>query len=115
MYISQEYKRNNSYKSDNNMTHIEPDELSALKKKYKKQEKKLRKWEVYATQRVGPKRQKVPKELSIGKSNPRYADVCVMVKDPKTEKEKMLRALLDSDCTKSIILKSIHRPKCKQD
>ena len=66
-------------------------------------------------QHISPKRQKVPRELSIRESNRQYADVCVMVKDPKTEKEKMLRALLDSDCTKSIILKSIHRPKCKQD
>ena len=43
MYISQEYKRNNGCKSDNNVTNIEPNELSALKKKCKKQEKNLRK------------------------------------------------------------------------
>ena len=108
MYISQEYKRNMGYESDDNVNHIEPDELSALKKKCKKQEKKLKKnshWEVYATQRVGPKKRKVPRELSIGESNRRYADVCVMVKDPKTGKGKMLQALLDLGCTKSIILK----------
>ena len=34
-----------------------------------------------------------------------------MVKDPRTGKGKMLRALLDSGCTKSIILKSFTSPK----
>ena len=63
MYISQEYKRNNGYESDDDVNHIEPDVLSSLKKKCKMQQKKLRKrWEIYATQRVGPKRRKVPKE-----------------------------------------------------
>ena len=111
MYILQKYKRNNSYKSDNNVTYIEPDKLSALKKRCKKQEKNVKKWEVYTTQRVGPKRQKVPKELSIGESNRRYADVCVMVKDPKTGKGKILCALLNSGCTKSIILKKFTSPQ----
>ena len=36
-----------------------------------------------------------------------------MVKDPRTEKRKMLRALLDSGCTKSIILKSFTLPKAR--
>ena len=100
MYISQECKRNNGYKSDNNVTHIEPDKLSALKKKLKKQEKKLRKWEVYATQCVGPKQQKL-----------QYTDVRVMMKDLKTGKGKMLWALLDVGCTKSIILERFTSPK----
>ena len=99
--------------SDNNVPHIDPDKFSALKKKYKKQEKQLRKWEIYAIQRVGPKRQKVPKELSIGKSNQQYADVCVMVKDPKTGKGKMICALLDSGCIKSIILKKSTSPQVR--
>ena len=43
MYILQKYKRNNSYKSDNNVTYIEPDKLSALKKRCKKQEKNVKK------------------------------------------------------------------------
>ena len=93
------------------MPYIEPVKLSALKKKYNKQEKQLRKWEVYATQRVGPKQQKVLKELSIGESNWQYADVCVMVKDPKTWKGKMLCVLLDSGYTKSIILKKFTSPQ----
>ena len=36
-----------------------------------------------------------------------------MVKDPRTGKGKMLRALLDSGCTKSIILKSFTSPKAR--
>ena len=47
-------------------------------------------------QPVGPKQRNVPKEQSIGQSNQQYADICVMVKDPRTGKGKMLRALLDS-------------------
>ena len=91
MYISQEYKQNNGYKSDNNVPHIEPDKLSALKKTFKKQEKQLRKWEVYATQRVGPKRQKVLKELSIGESNQQYADVCNNERSKDWKRENALR------------------------
>ena len=44
-------------------------------------------------QRVGLKRRKVPKQLSIGQSNQQYSDICVMVKDRKTGKGRMLRAL----------------------
>ena len=70
MYIIQAYKCNNNYESNNDMTHINPEELNFLKKKCKKEEKKLKwSWEVYTTQRVGPKRRKVPKKLSIGKNN----------------------------------------------
>ena len=66
MFIAQEFRKNNSYDSDNAATHINPDELNSLKKKCKKMEKQLKKrWEVYATQRVGPKRRKISKELSI--------------------------------------------------
>ena len=36
-----------------------------------------------------------------------------MVKDPRTGKGTMLRALLDSGCTKSIILKSFTSPKAR--
>ena len=67
--------------------------------------------ERYTVQRVGPKRRKVPKEQSIRQSNQRYADICVMVKDPRTGKGTMLRALLDSGYTKSIILKYFTSPK----
>ena len=98
------------------MPHIDPDELKSLKKKFKKEKRPLKKrWEVYITQRVGPKRRKVPRELSIGQSNRQYADVCLMVEDSKTGKGKMLYILLDPGYTKSIILKSLHRPKRKLD
>ena len=36
-----------------------------------------------------------------------------MVKDPRTLKRKMLRVLLDSGCTKSIILKKFTSPKAQ--
>ena len=49
----------------------------------------------------------------IGQSNRRYADICVMVKDPRTDKGQMLRVLLDSGCTNSIILKSFTSPKTR--
>ena len=96
------------------MTHIDLDQLNALKKKSKKEGKRIKKrWEVYTTQRVGPKQRKVPKELSIGESNRQYADVRVMEKDPKTGKGKMLCALLDLVCTKSIILKKFTLPEAQ--
>ena len=66
-------------------------------------------------QHISPKRQKVPRELSIRESNRQYADVCVMVNDQKTGKGKILQPLLDSDCPKSMILKNLHRPKRKLD
>ena len=113
MYISQEYKGNNGYKSDDNVQHIEPDKLSAFKKKFKKQERQLRKWEVNDTHCVGSKRRKVPNKLSIEESNQQYADVCVMVKVPKTGKEKILFALLDSGCTKPIILQKFTSPQVR--
>ena len=116
IYITQKYKRNNGYGSDNDVIHMNPDEINYLKEKCKKKEKKLKqRWEVYTTQRARPKRKKVAKELSIGKNNWRYTGLCVMVKDSRTGKGRILHALLDSGCTKSIILKSLHCPKRKLD
>ena len=43
MYITLEYKRNNGYRSDNNVTHINPDEFQFLKKRCKKEEKCIKK------------------------------------------------------------------------
>ena len=49
MYITLEYKRNNGYGCEDDVTHIDPDELRSLKKKDKKGEKYMKKhWEVYA-------------------------------------------------------------------
>ena len=47
MFIAQEFKKNNSYDSDNVVTHIDPDELISLKKKCKKMEKQLKSAEKY--------------------------------------------------------------------
>ena len=85
MYISQEYNIDNGYNSSAQVNDIDPDQLTTLKKKAKKTEHELHcRWEVYATLCVGPKRQKVPKEQTIGQSNQQYVDVCVLVKDPRT-------------------------------
>ena len=100
---------------DKDVKSIDGDQLKTLRKKAKRTEKALKhSREVYTVQRVGPKRRKLPKEQSIRQSNRQYADICVMVKDPRTGKGKMLQALLDSGCTKSIILKSFTSPKAKK-
>ena len=100
--------------SDKEITSIEGDQLKHHRKKAKKAEKALKQsWEAYTVQHVGPKQRKVPKEHSIGQSNRRYADICVMVKDPRKGKGQMLQALLDSGCTKSILLKSLTSPKAR--
>ena len=43
MYITLEYKRNNGYGCEDDVTHIDPDELRSLKKKDKKGEKYMKK------------------------------------------------------------------------
>ena len=55
---------------------------------------------------LGTKRRQILREKSptLRGSTNRYADICIMVKDDKG-KAKMLRALLDSGCSKSIILR----------
>ena len=50
IYIILKFKKKNGYASDDQMIHIDTDKLSSLKKKYKKEEKELKKrWEVYTT------------------------------------------------------------------
>lgn len=39
--------------------------------------------------------------------------MCVIVKDPRTRNGKMLQALLNSGCTKSIILKKFTSPEAQ--
>ena len=42
MFIAQEFKTNNSYDSEDAVTHIDPDKLDSLQKKCKKLEKQLK-------------------------------------------------------------------------
>ena len=114
IYVAHQYWQDNGMDLDEDVKYIDGDQLKSLRKKSKKVEKALKlSWQVYTVQHVGPKRRKVPKEQSIGQSNQQYVDICVMVKDPRTGKGKMLRALLDSGCTKSIIFKSFTLPKAR--
>ena len=80
MFITQQYKKDNGmHLEDKNIGEIEKDKLEVLLKRAKKAKLLKRSWEVYTVQRVGPKRQKIPKEQSIGQNNQRYADIYVMV------------------------------------
>ena len=73
MYIAQAYKGNNGYDSNSSVTSIGVDELKVLKKRTKTATRQLkRNWEAYTTLCVGPKRRKVPKELTIAQSYQRY-------------------------------------------
>ena len=50
MYIPQKFKKNHGYNSEDEMLHIDPDQLNALKNKHRKAEKCLKKrWEVYTS------------------------------------------------------------------
>ena len=92
MYIAQQYRTDNSMESNKEDNSIDDCQLKGLRKKAKKVKKILkRSWEVYTVQRVALKQQKVPKEQLIGQSNQQYADICVMVKDPRIGKEKFYK------------------------
>ena len=91
--------------SDKEVVAIPDNELKALKKKAKKDTKSMsrRKWETPILLQVGHKRRKLRREKRDG-ARPRSADVCVMVKDDKGWR-KMVRALFDLGCSRSILLK----------
>ena len=95
MYIAQQYRADNGMDLEEEINSIKGDQLKSLRKRAKKAEKALKlSWELYTVQRDGPKRRKVPKEQSIGKSNRWYADICVMVKDPSTDKGKNAKSII---------------------
>ena len=92
------------------VNHIDPDQL----KKYKKEHIKTRNPTIETVPTyfaLGAKRRRIQREYNNTK-NPerRYAEIVIMIKG-QSKKERMVRALLDSRCSKSIMLCEF---KCKK-
>ena len=96
MYILQKFKADKGDRSDNQMTHINSDQLSLITKKCKKEDKQhTSRLEVYTIQCVCFKKiRKALMKLSISKSNQQYFDLYVMVKTHGLEKGKSFKFYL---------------------